>query len=120
MPERKLRAVEGGRATPRSGKKEPAPAKQQATPKKRGRPVSRLTSALREGSTERDMLVVLRAKLAAQIDNGPAHTFDRCVRQFMQVDAKVRAIDAREAEGDDSEDEDEDGLDEGAWDPSQL
>ena len=72
------------------------------------------------GRSERDMLVVLRRKLAAQIDSEvPGHALAQLVRQFLDVAARIQAIDARAAEdaaaGEDGDDEDDAG-----WDPSQL
>lgn len=73
------------------------------------------------GRSERDTLVVLRRKLATQIDSElPGHALAQLVRQFRDVDAQIRAIDAREAEAaaaDDPEDEDNDDA---GWDPSKL
>ena len=51
------------------------------------------------GRSARDMLVVLRRKLAAQIDSDdlPGHALAQLVRQFRDVDAQIRGIDARAA-----------------------
>lgn len=120
MGERKLRAVPSGKQAGRRAAAAEQPAKK--VPAKRGRPVTRLSSALAEGKSERDMLVVLRSKLAAVLDgNPPVHSLDRLVRQFQQVDAKIRAIDARAEEAEENaDDEVEDEDDGGDWDPSQL
>ncbi len=86
-------------------------------PRRRGRPRTRLISAV-DGS-EREMLVVLRRKLAAQIDAGaPVHALAQLVRQLRAVDRDVRAIDERGAATADDDDDDTD--DEAGWDPSKL
>ena len=73
------------------------------------------------------MLVVLRRKLAAQIDSDdlPGHALAQLVRQFRDVDAQIRGIDARAAEvaavADESDDDlDDDGGEAGWDDPSKL
>lgn len=49
--------------------------------------------------SERDLLVALRAKAAAEIDSGPpAHTLPRLMQQLRDLDKEVRAIDARDEE----------------------
>lgn len=73
---------------------------------------------------ERDVLVVLRSKLAARIDAGAvaAHAFGELVREFRKIDEKIRSIDAAaaaataEQDEDDDEDEDEDTT----FDPASL
>lgn len=49
------------------------------------------------GRSERDMLVVLRRKLAAQIDSDeiPGHALAQLVRQFLNVATRIQSIDAR-------------------------
>lgn len=109
-PARKLRAVGGKTAS-----------KTVPPVTRRGRPKSRLTSAVKPDSTEREMLVILREKIAAKLDGDvPTHSFAQLVRQFQQVDGKIRSIDAREAEGN-SEDDDE-GLDDDddSFDPDDI
>ena len=74
--------------------------------------------------SERDMLVVLRRKLAAEIDadNVRSAAMAALIRQFRDVDAKIRAIDAAAAAAaadDDGDDDDLDG-DEAGWDPTKL
>lgn len=108
--ERKLRAVPGGKAPARRGR----PSKQASTsdkaPTRRaGRPKSLVASTISEGSSEREMLVVLRAKLAKQLDGEvPTHSLDKLLRQFLNLDARIRSIDARAAEAEDGDDEDAD------------
>ena len=48
------------------------------------------------GRSERDVLVVLRRKLAAEINAGNVRSaaMAALIRQFRDVDAKIRAIDA--------------------------
>jgi hypothetical protein len=49
--------------------------------------------------SERELLVALRAKAAAEIDSGPpAHTLPRLMQQLRDLDKEIRAIDAREDE----------------------
>ncbi|BCP15677.1 hypothetical protein [Mycobacterium paraintracellulare] len=81
-----------------------------------------LRSAVARGS-ERDVLVVLRRKLAEQLDAElPSHAVPGVIRQFRDVDAQIRAIDEREAEqaaaqdDDDDQDDDEDTT----FDPNSL
>jgi hypothetical protein len=108
---RKLRAVDSPKPTPKTTP--PAP--------RRGRPKSRLTSAVKPDSTEREMLVILREKIAAKLDGEvPTHSFAQLVRQFQQVDGKIRAIDAREAEA--NNDDDDEGMDDDddSFDPDDI
>lgn len=75
------------------------------------------------GCSERDTLVVLRRMLATQIDSAdmPGHALAQLVRQFRDVDAQIRAIDARAAEAAAADEpDDEDDGDEADWDPSKL
>lgn len=59
--------------------------------------------------TERDVLVALRRKLAAELDNGPPpHTLAPLVRQLREIDRDLRALDVSEAEEDDTHDADGD------------
>jgi hypothetical protein len=55
-----------------------------------------------EGS-ERDLLVAMRRKAAAEIDAGvPAHALAPLMRQMRELDKEIRALDARdEQEGSD-------------------
>lgn len=104
---RKLRAV---------GKPKP-------TGRRVGRPKTRLTSAVAPNATEREMLVILRNKIAAKLDGDvPMTSFTQLIRQFERIDHKIRAIDARAAEaadGDNDDDLDDDDGDAG-WDPSAV
>jgi hypothetical protein len=69
--------------------------------------------------SERDLLVALRAKAAAEIDSGPpAHTLPRLMQQLRDLDKEIRAIDARE---DDPEPEHRgDDVDDKAFDPASA
>jgi hypothetical protein len=59
-------------------------------------------------------LVVLRRRLAAQIDADdlPGHALAQLVRQFLGVTARIQEIDARAAEvaEDDDDDDDDDAA----------
>lgn len=67
------------------------------------------------------MLVVLRAKIAKQLDAGvPTHSFDKLTRQFLQLDARIRSIDAREAEADENADGDDEDDDDQGWNPNNV
>lgn len=80
-----------------------------------------LRAAIGPGGTERDVLVVLRWKLAALVDSDPpAYQLVNVIRQLREVDAEIRALDACEAErakaedgdpGDDDEDPDDESFD---------
>ena len=55
--------------------------------------------------SERDLLVAMRAKAAAEIDAGvPAHTLAPLMRQLRELDKEIRALDARDEQesGEDS------------------
>lgn len=68
------------------------------------------------------MLDILRSKLAADIDEGtlPKHSRIDAIRELLKLDARIRAIDAREADAEEgTDDDDEDGAGE-AWDPNAL
>jgi hypothetical protein len=88
--------------------------------RKRGRPKTQLTSAVDDG--ERDMLVVLRRKLALRIDECDIPTaLAALVRQFRDVDARIRALDLAAALAvDDEADDDDEDDDETGWDPSKV
>ena len=68
--------------------------------------------------------MLLRKRLAAQIDGGDAMSradMAALIRQFRDVGAKIRAIDA--AAGEAAPDNDNDDVDDGdqaGWDPSGL
>lgn len=89
-------------------------------PTRRTRHFRTLKSTL--GRSERDMLVVLRRKLAAEIDAGNVRSaaLAALIRQFRDVDAKIRAIDAAAAGATADEPDGEDDGDEAGWDPSAL
>lgn len=49
-------------------------------------------------ASERELLVALRAKAAAELDAGvPAHAISQLMRQLRELDKDIRALDAREA-----------------------
>ena len=51
------------------------------------------------GMTERDLLVAMRTKVAAEIDAGvPAHALAPLMRQLRDFDKEIRALDARDQE----------------------
>jgi|ERR1700733_15433549 len=90
-------------------------------PTRRTRHFRTLKSTL--GRSERDMLVVLRRKLAAEIDAGNVRSaaMAALIRQFRDVDARVRAIDAASAAAaSDEPDGDDEGDEAAGWDPSKL
>lgn len=66
--------------------------------------------------SERELLVALRAKVAAEIDAGvPAHALSPLIRQLRDVDKEIRLLDARAVESaDDSCRTDDDVWDETA------
>jgi hypothetical protein len=70
------------------------------------------------------VLVLLRKRVAAHLDGGdgmPPAAFGALVRQFRDVDAKIRAIDAAAEEAAAADDDsDVDDGDEASWDPSKL
>jgi hypothetical protein len=83
--------------------------------RRRGRPKTRLTSAVE--SSEREMLCVLRRQIATRIDEGvPTHTLTQLIRQFLAVDRDIRSIDLRTAQVV----EDEGDLDGPAFDPDSI
>jgi hypothetical protein len=87
-----------------------------------GRPYKTLSSAVARSGDERDVLLLLRKRIAAPLDGDdqPPAAFGALVRQFQQVDAKIRAIDAQEAEAAETDDEDDEDDGDAAWDPSNL
>ena len=72
--------------------------------------------------SERDLLVALRAKAAAEIDSGPpAHTLPRLMQQLRDLDKEIRAIDARAQEESEEGPVDADsGSDSEAFDPARV
>lgn len=67
------------------------------------------------------MLLLLRKRIAAQLDGDdlqPA-AFGALVRQFRQIDAQLRALDAAAVAAAEVDESDDEG-DEGNWDPSKL
>jgi hypothetical protein len=87
--------------------------------RRRGRPYKTLSSALAASASEREVLVLLRERLAARLggEDLPAAGFAALARQFQQVDAKIRALDAAEEA---AADEPSDDGDDAAWDPTKL
>lgn len=48
-------------------------------------------------TTERELLVTMRAKVAADLDAGvPPHTIAPLMRQLRELDKEIRALDARD------------------------
>jgi hypothetical protein len=71
---------------------------------------------------EREMLVILRRKLAEALEKGPAATaFTALTRQLLQVDRQIRAIDlaAKEA-AEDPDGDDETADPETSFDPASI
>lgn len=65
----------------------------------RPQPKKPTTIAAAIEASERDLLVTLRAKLAADLDAGvPAHTVPQLMKQLRELDKDIRALDAREAD----------------------
>jgi hypothetical protein len=91
-------------------------------PRRPARRYKTLSSAVARSADERDVLLLLRKRLAAPLDGDdlqPA-AMAALVRQFRDVDAQIRALDAAaaaEAADDDDSDLDDD---EAGWDPCKL
>jgi hypothetical protein len=90
-------------------------------PTRRNASPSRLSSAV--GKSERDMLVVLRRKIAAQLDKAdvPPTALAALVRQLREIDREVRGMDlaaAQLAAGEGDLDDDDDGS--AGWDPDAI
>lgn len=94
---------------------EPEPSKPKP-PSKAGRPKSLQNAA---NSSEREMLLALRNKLAKQIDaeSTPAHAVGRLIREFRQIDKDIRELDRRTKQQ--SSDDDYTDLDT-EWDDSSI
>jgi hypothetical protein len=89
-----------------------------------GPPYKTLSSAVARSAPERDVFVLLRKRLAARIDAGDAMSpaaMAALIRQFRDVDAKIRGIDAAAEEATAAADSGDaaDGQ-EASWDPSKL
>ena len=93
-----------------------------AVKRRPGRPYSSLASALAGSADEREVLVLLRVRLGWQLDSADmaAAPFAALLRQFRDVDAQIRAIDARAAEAAAAHESDDEDGDEAGWDPSKL
>lgn len=107
----------GSRATLRAVPDAERAAKPAAPARKRGRPRTVLANAV--DLDEREMLCVLRRKIAKQLDEGvrPASAFAAVLRQYREVDRQIRAIDEAAASlADDDYDDDDDE----AFDPSEV
>jgi hypothetical protein len=85
-------------------------------PSRRNASPTRLASVV--GKSERDMLAILRRKLAAQLDKAdvPASALPALIRQLLAVDRDIRSIDLRTAQVV----EDEGDLDGPAFDPASI
>jgi hypothetical protein len=71
-------------------------------------PKSKLVSQVE--MSERETLVILRRKVATQIDDGaPVHALANLIRQFRQIDHDIRALDAAAEEPDSEDGDDSDG-----------
>lgn len=54
-------------------------------------------------SSERDLLVMMRDKISAKIDDGvPPHTLAPLMRQLREIDKEIRSLDARAEDDHDS------------------
>ncbi|MGO9156773.1 hypothetical protein [Mycobacterium sp.] len=94
-------------------------------PRRPGRPYKTLSSAVARSASECDVLLLLRKRLAAQLDGDdmPPAAFGALVRQFRQIDQQLRALEAAAAAAADVADGPDDDLDDeeaGGWDPSKL
>lgn len=68
---------------------------------------------------ERDLLVALRTKVAAEIDAGvPAHTLAPLMKQLRELDKEIRAMDARDQEPEESSEDG--GIDDAPFDPAAI
>jgi hypothetical protein len=93
-------------------------------PARRNVPPSRLTSVVGK-SSERDMLAVLRRKLAAQLDKAdvPPTALAALVRQFREIDREVRGMDlvaSQLAASEGDLDDDDDGPGSAGWDRGAI
>lgn len=70
-------------------------------------------------ASERELLVAMRTKIAAEIDTGvPAHTLPKLMQQLREFDQDIRAIDARGAGESNEERDDERTVADEAFDPA--
>lgn len=97
------------------------PAKPATSSRGRGRPKTRLTSAIGENGSEREKLVILRAMVAKRLEGDlPAIAFNQLLTRFNDYDKQIRAIDAREADANSGDDEDEPDDDDDSFDPDDI
>jgi hypothetical protein len=67
--------------------------------------------------SERDLLVMMRTKLASEIDSGvPPHTLAPLTRQLRDVDKEIRLLDAKAEQ----ESDDDRARPDAAWDSTAL
>ena len=97
------------------------PAKPTTSSRGRGRPKTRLTSAIGANGSEREKLVILRSMVAKRLEEDlPATAFNQLLTRFNDYDKQISAIDAREADA--NSDDDDEGLDDGddSFDPGDI
>ena len=83
------------------------------TPRAKPKPKTLVTAA---ELSERELLVTMRTKIAAEIDGGvPAHALGRLIRELRDVDKDIRLLDVKANH--EAEDSADDGGDE-SWSPS--
>lgn len=72
-------------------------------------------------ASERDLLVVLRSQVAADLDRGvPAAYRAQHIRQLRELDAEIRALDARAREGEGDDVGRAAGTPDEAWDDAAI
>jgi hypothetical protein len=90
-------------------------------PTRRNASPTRLSSAV--DASERETLAILRRKIASQLDAAdvPASALAALVRQYREIDAEIRGLDAAAAQlaaGGGDDDDDDDGS--AGWDPDAI
>lgn len=89
-------------------------------PKPKRQPPRTIKAAVAEDRTERDLLVAMRSKVAAEIDAGvPAHALAPLMRQLREFDKEIRALDARDDEAGEEQRSDGEASD-AAFDPQAI